>query len=150
MANALSGHGCKIYITLDPVASPNVFTLVPELTGDLSWKINHASKKTTPHDRTTDEYVFSNEKVRDEMTLSFNYIPTETTHTTVRNLCINNTFIGLKYLAPGGVQNTTDDVTQSGGLSSWMQSNPQFEGERTVQMTFRPSGPFRIDGTLYS
>ncbi len=150
MANPSSGHGVKIYVTLTPVASPNVFTLIPELVGEVKVKFNTASKKVTSHDRTMDTYTFSNELVRDEMSLNWNYDPTDTTHVALRDLILARTPVGLRKLGPGGVIGTTEDYTMSGQLSSWDETDAQFEEERKMMLTFRPSGPMRVNGVLIS
>lgn len=148
MANPTSGHGVKIYVTLDPGASPNVFTLIPELVGEIKVKFNTAKKKVTSHDRLMDTYTFSGELVRDELSLNFNYDPTDTNHTKLRDLILARTSIGLRKLGPGGVVGTTEDYTMSGQITGWDQTDGQFEEERKMMLSFQPSGPMRVNGVL--
>lgn len=151
---AVSGHGVRYLVTLTPlVTSPLVFTEVNELVGDIVFKTSRANKKTTPHSRagvpvTMDEYVVSTEIVRDEMTMQLNFDPTDATHLALRDLYWAKTKVALKKLGPGGVIDTSDDITQSGQFTSWQLTDPQFEGERSYQLMFRPSGPLRVDGVL--
>jgi len=152
MAGAVprTGHGCDIRITLNPSGSPNVFTSIDELSGPLSFKTTKANKKVTAHTRTVDVYVHSPELVRDAMALKFNYDPSDADHVALRDLALSNTVVGVAYLAPGGVLHVSDCIIQSGQLSSQNQTNDTYENERMLDLEFRPSGPFEVDGDLYT
>lgn len=145
-----SGHGVKIYVTLDPVASPNVFTHITGLVGEVKVKLNTAKKKVTPHEKLMDRYVFSGEIVRDEISLNWNYDSEDTNHIALRDMILERTPIGLRKLGPGGVAGTTEDWTMSGQFTSWDQTDAQFEEERKMMLTFQPSGDMRVDGVLIS
>lgn len=152
---AESGHGVVIHVTLDPSGSPTVFTPIDELVGDITFKTSHASKKVTPHSRggvavVVDEYVVSNEVVRDEMALSLNYDSTNADHDTLIDLADSGTFIGFGKVGPGGTLHGVGSIMMSGELVSSELTDPQFEGERRVNFMFRPSGPYRRNGVLYS
>jgi hypothetical protein len=151
---AESGHGVVLYV-FGLAGAPTVWTPIDELTGDITFKITHASKETTPHSRggspvLVDEYVFSNKFNRDEMTLNLNYDSTNEDHEDLYDLAISGTFIGLAKVGPGGVLHGEGSIHMSGELSSAEQTDPQFEGQRVLNFMFRPSGPFRRNGVLYS
>src|SRR5688572_16000960 len=103
MADATSGHGVKIYVTLDPSGSPGTFTHIEGLVGEIKFKANVASKKVTPHEKKVDEYTYSEETVRDEISCNWNYDPTDADHVALMTLMLAKTKVGFRKLGPGGV-----------------------------------------------
>ena len=146
---ALPSHGTVFKITMDPVASPNVFTAVAGLVGDMTFKVSRAKKETTTHDMTVDDYVQGRVGKRDVINFTLEYDPTNTQHIKLNTFALAGTTFGLKKLAPGAVEGTTDDITCSCFIESGSWMDP-FDADRTVQFSAQPTGPYRVDGVLHS
>lgn len=151
---AESGHGVVLYV-FGLAGAPTTWTPIDELTGDISFKITHAKKETTPHSRdgnpvTMDEYVFSAKANRDAMTLNLNFDSTNADHEDMYELARTGAFIGLAKVGPGGVLHGEGSIHMSGELESVELIDPQFEGQRQLNFMFQPSGPYRMNGVLYS
>lgn len=147
-----SGHGVRIRVTLDPEGSPNVFTDIDGLMGDIGFKTTKASKNVTPHSRggeivTVDEYTFSRVMVRDEMAMEINFDPNDADHIALRDHVLDGSIVGVEKIGPNETPGT-HGYRMSGQFSSWEHVDMQYEGERKYRFSFRASGPFMVDGDL--
>lgn len=143
------GHGALIAITLDPVASPNVFTTILHQTGNNPFKFTRGSTETTPHNFTWDYHIVSRVRMRDVIPVTGNYIHGDSTHDGVRDLVLTDppTTVGFRLTGPSG--SATDAVQFSGQFLSWGLDHPRGDGVRTFTADFRPSGnEVRVDGDL--
>lgn len=150
MTQAIAGHGATIGMELDPALTPGSFTVVAELNGDIKKpSLNRPATEATPHQDTIDSHV-TGRLGRSELSFSVNYIFDDSTHdhlTGLQKMIIDNTEFGLYLRGPGGAANT-DEWLMSGFLTNFEETDPVREGVRTAQVTFRPSGPMKIDGVL--
>lgn len=159
---AQAGHGVRWRVTLDYANNPNTFTDIDGLTGDQEFDTNRDTQEVTPHSMggvmtTADVYVVSPVLKRSEINFELNWDKDDADHIALRTLVYDGTFCSVEKLGPGGVpyntvtpEDTEDSILQSGFFTGWTLSDPQFEGVRKATFKFRPSGPYRIDGVLYS
>lgn len=148
MSLAQAGHGATIAIELDPVSSPNVFTVVSELNGDIQWpELNRPETETTPHQDTIDDYVLGR-LGRGPLTFGTNYIFDDETHDASTGLyakIISNEFFGVRMRGPSGTTDT-DEWIASGQVQAISQVSPVREGARTQEVTIRLRKRMKIDG----
>jgi predicted secreted protein len=144
-----SGHGALVAVTLAPVASPNVFTTIAQLTSNLDVKSTRDSSDITPHNETNQRMLVSNIRKWDVISIEGNYIHGDTTHDGVRDLYIANTMVGVQLTGPSGA--STDRYIMSGQFVTWQVMNPKGGANvRSFKADFQPYGAMRIDGTLIS
>lgn len=148
--DALSGHGTQISVTLDYAGAPTVFSAIPGLRGEISKKFTLASKDVTAHDDGVSRKVYSNIIMRDPWTFSFNYNPDNATHLAIRDIFFAKETVSVKALAPGGVVNTSDDITMTGKFTSVELKDGEYENERSFTAEFTPTGAFTIDGVTFA
>jgi hypothetical protein len=148
MPNPESGHGALFAVTLDPVVSPNVFTVIAQQTGTNAIGFTRETTKITPHNERMSRSITSNVIDRESIPLEGNYIHADTTHDGLRDLYIANTTIGIRLIGPSGAAG--DAYILSGELTAYKIENPSGSGVRKFTAAFMPSGPMRIDGVLIS
>ncbi len=149
MPDPEAGHGALIAITLAPVASPNVFTVIAQQTGTNPFEVNRDSSDVTPHNDIWDTHVTSRVRKRPVINLEGNYIHGDTSQEGVKSLVLTDppTTVGLQLTGPSG--SSTDRMAMSGAFLSWKIEHPTGAGVRKFTASFQPSGnQVRIDGTL--
>jgi len=150
--NPESGHGALLAITEDPGAAPTVFTTIGQLNSDIPLKLTHESTKITPHNERMSRSITSVVVDRDAINFEVNYLVGEATamHDDLRDFFLANppTTIGLRLTGPSG--SASDVIHMSGEVINWELSHPVRSGVRLAKVSFQPSGPMRINGTLYS
>lgn len=139
-------HGALLAFELDPIGSPNVFTTIGELNGDISFDLSRAAHSSPTHNRDIDVYV-SGILTRGEIPINVNYTYTDATHITLRAHILNEVNFQLRLRGRGGLA-STDEVIMTGFLTSWNQGNA-VDGIRMAEGSFRPSGQMTIDGVVY-
>lgn len=144
----IAGHGALLLYTADPVASPNVFTAIAQLTGTITIGLTRDNSDITPHNEELSRNIVSAVLKRDAISLEGNYIHANTTHDDIRDFTLENTLFGLKFTGPTG--DAGDAWIFSGQMVSWKLEHPQSAGVRKFTGSFLPSGAMRVDGTLYS
>lgn len=147
MSEPIAGHGALIFITMDP-ESPTVFEEVAQLNSDIVFDMSHETSHVTPHNVTASVHVVSPVHIRGPIPMTLNYIFTETTHDKLKDFYLGNTTFGMKITAPDA--GVGDEIRCSGKAVSWKLTNPVRTGERKVEISFQPSGPFIVDGTLFT
>lgn len=150
MPNPISGHGALLAYTEDPVAGPNVFTTIAQLNSSIDFPMTHETTKITPHNARMGVSVTSPVIDNGPIDFEVNYIYTEATHDDLRDFFLANppTTIGLKLTGPTG--SADDAYIMSGEVTNWTLMHPVRSGERKAKISFQPSGPVRIAGTLIS
>lgn len=145
-----TGHGSLIAVEVDPVGAPNVFQTIGDQTQDTRFKWNLGGTENTPHNVNASTYepdaVFELEEINIEV--NFKYGDVAAYHMVMRDHFLNKRTFKIRLRGPGGTTNT-DEKIFTGYLSSWEQSNPRKSGSRKATGTFRPSGPFIVDGVTY-
>jgi len=146
----VAGHAAVIAVETDPAVSQGVFTTVPEVTSSIDWGSTRNKTEITPHGAGVDSHIVSQVMNRDDITLEFTYKFANTVHAALFNFYHNNTIFGLMEIGPEGTAPGSDTVIQSGQLTTWKKMSPARNGEYKVQAIFRPSGPFKSNGAVYS
>jgi hypothetical protein len=147
MSNATPGHGALFAMEVDPEGAPGTFTTISELIGDVNVSLNRTTTEVTPHNATMDHYVASAVMRREPWDLSVNYVPGDSTHAALIAHVHGNTLFGVRFRGPGS-SGPSDEWIASGYATSANQMNPVREGARTLEISFRPTGDMKIDGTL--
>lgn len=143
----VAGTKTLIAAELDPVGAPDVFTTIGELNDTISMNMNRNSIEAIIHNSTVDRYIPSDIIRRDVRNIGVNYIYGNSTHAAMKNHFLNATTFKIRTRGPQGLADT-DEVIESGFLESWNEENP-IDDRRTAAGSFRPSGPFTIDGVEY-
>lgn len=148
MPDPESGHGALLAYTADPVSTPNVFTTIAQLNSDIPIDWSHDSTEITPHNERMSRNITSKVVKRGPLTFDINYIHGEATHDDIRDFFLADppTTIGLQFTGPSG--SAGDRILMSGEVINWKLAHPVRSGERKASITFQPSGPMRVDGTL--
>jgi hypothetical protein len=120
------------------------------LNGDITWPgLNRPETEVTAHQHRID-YWIRGRLGRDAFGFSVNWVfdnPTHDYEAGLGYLLVQGTEFGMRVRGPGGTANT-DEWIFSGGLTNIGQVSPIREGARTSEITFRPSGPMKIDGVV--
>ncbi len=148
--NPVAGHATSIYAEVDPVGAPGVFTYVPEVTSSIDNNFTRENSEITPHGAGVDSYIVSQVRKRAEVTMDLTYKFLNTVHAALHAHYLANRPFGIMVVGPEGTAPGTDTVIESGQLISWNEQSPVRNGEYKVGASFRPSGPFKVNGTLYS
>lgn len=150
MSDAQAGHGTIIAMELNPVSSPGVFTDIAELNGDINWPgLTRPEDEVTPHNLDIDFWVFGR-LGREAFSFSVNFVFDNNTHdheTGLIAMMVSNTTVGLRVRGPGGGANV-DEWIGSGKFTGFNETSPVRQGARTADVTFRFSGPMKIDGVI--
>jgi len=145
----VAGHGTTIAKELDPTVSPGVFTTIPEVTSSIDFSESREQTEITPHASYTDSYILSQVRKRDDLPLDITYKFANAVHKALSDNFHNQVKFGIMIIGPEGAAPSTDTTIQSGELKTWKQMSPVRNGEYKVNAVFRPSGPFKYNGTLY-
>lgn len=148
--NPVAGHATQIYIETDPIGAPGSFTRVPEVTSSIDNDRTRESTEITAHGDVADSYIVSQVHKRAEVAMDITYKFANTVHAALMAHFNNNVRFGIMIVGPEGTAPGTDTVIESGQLVSFKQQSPVRNGEYKVSGSFRPSGPYKINGTLYS
>lgn len=150
MPDPESGHGALLAYTADPVASPNVFTNIAQINSDIPLNWTHDSTEITPHNERMSRNITSKVIKRGPIDFEVNYIHGDTTHDDLRDYFLADppTTIGMQFTGPSG--SASDRVIMSGEIINFSYTHPVRSGERKAKISFQPSGPMRVDGTLIS
>lgn len=148
MSEPESGHGALLAYTADPDTSPNVFTTIAQLNSNIDLDWSHDSTEITPHNERMSRHITSKVVKRSALTFDVNYIHGEETHDGIRDFFLADppTTIGLQFTGPSG--DAGDRIVMSGEVINWKVAHPVRSGERKATISFQPSGPMRVDGTL--
>jgi hypothetical protein len=143
-----AGHGALLSMELDPVSSPGVFTTIAQLNSDIPIGATHDSTEITPHNERMSRSQTSKVIKRDPWTFDVNYIHADTTHDGLRDAFYADppTTFGMKFLGPSG--SAGDAIITSGEVISWKLTHPVRSGPRMANVSFQPSGPQSVDGTI--
>jgi hypothetical protein len=142
----VNAHGVKLYAELGEPPVRGVFTRLDDVVGDVpGLAITMQSNEDTPHNLNVATFTFSPVKRMEEIPITLNYSALNTSHLGLRSHALSHTVFGFKFI---GIEN--DWYLCSGGLTGWREGNPLANGDRSVTATFQPTGPYWVDGTLYS
>lgn len=147
-----AGHGALLAYTADPVASPNVFTTILQLTGTITVpNLTRESTEITPHNETMGRFITSKVKKSGTISIEGNYLHdgTETNHDKISDFFLANTTLGLQFTGPSGTVGEANSVKMSGQFVNFKVEHPAGAGPRKMMAEFQPSGAMRIYGTLY-
>jgi hypothetical protein len=148
--NPVAGHATQIYIEVDPVGVQGTFTLLPECTSSIDHNVTRENTEITPHGANVDSYIVSQVKKRAEVGMDITYKFNNSVHAALHAHYYGNVVFGVMIVGPEGTAPGTDTVIESGQLVSFAQMSPVRNGEYKVTASFRPSGAFKVNGTLYS
>lgn len=143
----VAGTKTLLAAELDPVGAPDVYTTVGELNDTLDVNMTRNMIEALIHNSTVDRYIPSDIIRRESIEIGVNYIYGSATHEALKSHFLDGQEFKIRMRGPQGLADT-DEIIMSGFLESWMESNP-IDDRRTVRGTFRPSGPFTIDGVEY-
>lgn len=145
----ISGHGYEVAVEADPVGQPDQYTPVGGLSSDVVHNWTREFFETMSHNVGVDGGVVSNLIKRADMALENNYIPGDPVHDgIIRNHFKNNTEFKTRLRGPGGSAGV-DEVIHSGKVISIEYRSPIGGGARIQAWTYRPMGPFIVDGETY-
>lgn len=137
--NALSGHGTLIAFQPTPGGD---FTTIAEL-GDITAPgLSRNEFDATTQNEDIDSYVLGVLR-REPVTISMNFIPTNTTmdHVTgLQKLIIDNTMTGFRFTYPDATA-----IIASGQVSAF-KTNAPVDGKLSADVTVRFSGVMTIGG----
>ena len=149
MSGAIAGHGATIAMELDPTGSPNVFTVIADLNGDIVMpELTRPEEEVTPHDDTIDSWVSGNFS-RGPLTFGVNYRFAHGTHdhlTGFIDAIILNETRGFRLRGPAGTTDTDEWIMSGKVQNVGPITNPVRSGARQGSITVRLSGPMVIDG----
>lgn len=143
-----SGHGALLAYTADPVGAPTVFDTIGQLNSNIDLTWSHDTTEITPHNERMSRNITSKVIKRDAIQFEMNYIHGDATHDDLRDFFLADppTTIGLQFTGPSG--SAGDRCIMSGELINWALMHPVRTGERKARVSFQPSGPMSVDGTL--
>lgn len=143
-----SGHGALLAYTVDPVASPTVFTTIGQLESDIPIDWTHESTNITPHNERMSRHITSPVINRGPINFEINYIHGDTGHDDLRDFFLADppTTIGIQFTGPSG--SASDRLVMSGEVINFSYRHPVRSGARKVAISFQPSGAMTVDGTL--
>lgn len=148
--NPVAGHATQIYIEVDPTGAQGTFTRVPEVTSSIDDNRTREKTEITPHGDTPDSYIVSQVHKRAEVAIDITYKFANTVHAALMDHFNANTRFGIMIVGPEGTAPGTDTVIESGQLVSFNRQSPVRNGEYKAMVSFQPSGPYKVNGTLYS
>lgn len=146
----VAGHAASIYVEVDPIGAAGTFTLVSEVTSSIDTNTTRENTEISAHASLVDSYIVSQLIHRDEISMEITYKFNNTVHSALHDHYYEKVRFGMMVVGPEGTAPGTDTVIQSGELTSFSKTAPNRNGEYKVAATFRPSGPFKVNGTLYS
>ena len=149
---AKSGHGCSLYVTLDPVGAPTTFTRVSEVDSDFMVGFSRGETEVTPHNSHIDEWVVDNYVKRDAFTFKVNMNDDETQD---EDTGIQGSFwkrsqvkSGFWFLRPNETM-PTGGYLMSGQVTAFKITSPIRTGVQSADVTVRMSGAQKINGVLF-
>jgi hypothetical protein len=144
----ISGHGYIVSIEEDPVGAPDTYTPVGGLSSDVVHNWSREFTATLSHNMGVDGGVVSNVITRGDIVLENNYIPGGQHDTVIRQHFKDNLEFKVQMRGPGGSAGN-DEVIQTGKITNIEFRAPIGTGARVMAWTFRPIGPFEVDGETY-
>lgn len=147
----IAGHGALVAFTKDiSDAATHTYTTIGQLVSSIDLETTRPDSEITPHNASVDFYLDGPILKRGARQIEINYIQgDEATHDALKEAFHTGLKIGWRTRGPGG-SSGNDETIESGKLSSFKEMNPPGGPVRKVQVTFRPSGPYYVDGVLYS
>lgn len=151
MGEPVSGHMTQWRFEEDPDGAQGVFTLLPHVTSSIDTGNTSETTEVTGHGATVDSYVTSPVMKRAEYTLSGPYVYASDVHQALRDHRNSMTLFGYQITGPEwpGGGSTADTEVGSGYCTSFRVLGPTGAGVRSFEATFRPHGPYMIDGELF-
>lgn len=146
----VAGHAALIAIEVDPTGAQGTFTTVPEVTSSIDHNTTRENTEISAHASLVDSYIVSQLIHRDTVNMELSYKHANTVHAALSNHYYSKVLFGMMIIGPDGSAPSTDTIIQSGELISFSKSAPNRNGEYKVTASFRPTGPFKVNGTLYS
>lgn len=146
---AQSAHGVRWAAETDPVGFPNVYEDVGGLRGDVNFlNLTRAATEVTSHDDDIDKHVKGVLK-RGAISVKINYDKGNAVHLKLRRLLLAGINFKCKFYGAGGVPGTDEVIFNDGFLTSWNQTNPEREGERSAEGMYQPSDSMAVDGETW-
>lgn len=146
----VAGHATVLAVEVDPAGAPGVFTTLPEVTSSIDWGGTRNKTEITPHGSNVDSHIVSQVQNRDDLTIEISYKFANTVHAALYGFWNANTIFGVMTIGPEGTAPGTDTIIESGQLTTFKKMGPVRNGEYKAQLVFRPSGPFKANGVIYS
>lgn len=147
-----TGHNATLAVELGAPPVGNVFTVVPNVTGDLmGFSGTRDWTQFTPHGTTIDRGASGAIK-RPPMNFTLIYDPASATHVALRSAFLAplkvNRRRGFRVQGPSGSAGV-DEVIQSGEITGWEDTAPEDAGLRAVAVTVNFDGDAWVDGVKY-
>lgn len=152
MSRSRAGHGASIGVELGSPPVSGVFTDIPELRGDIpGFSGTRDESNNTPHNEDIDSWT-TGPIIRNPLTFTINYDRDNATHVALRAAWLeedpDNRMRGWRFRARGGSAGT-DEVIQSGEITSWEDMSPEGAPPRQATITVRMSKQVIVDGVSY-
>lgn len=143
-----AGHGVIMSLELDPSNSPGVFTQVARITSNIDWpKQSRREAEITPTDGKVDDWMLS-VPMRDVMTVTASFCfdnPTHDHKTGAIYLYWWGGSFGVKLDSPAYPNGDSSGFWMgSAQMASYQVKNPNLQGARDLDLTFRFGGPLII------
>jgi hypothetical protein len=145
----VAGHAAIHAIEVDPTGAQGTFTTVPEVTSSIDLNTTREATEISAHGDIADRYIVSQLIKRDVITLEITYKHANVVHAALEDHYYAKTKFGLMTIGPDGTAPNTDTILQSGELISFSKMAPNRAGEYKVSAQFRPTGRFKVNGTIY-
>lgn len=143
MPGPISGHGTLI--ARAPFATPNTYTTIAELGGDVMVPdLTRKEIDVSTHNRDIDEYVLGMLR-RSSLTWPINYVASDATHDNLTGLYSairTNSLDGYRITFPDG------DVWICSGQISAIKKKAPVDDKLSADVTMRPTGAFSINGMV--
>jgi len=140
-----AGHGVVMSLELDPVGAPGVFTRLANITSGIDLpKHDRREAEITAHDNTIDDWMLS-VPMRDVLTVTAAFCFDNPSHDHVTGAIKlyywGGTF-GVKFDGPAYPNGDSSGFYMaSGQLKTYQIKQPNLQGERQLDLTFRFRGP---------
>lgn len=145
----VAGHRALHAVEVDPVGAPGTFTTVPEVTSSIDNATTRDTSDISAHADVADRHLVSELIKRDVVSMEITFKYGNTVHAALSSHYYDKVKFGLMTVGPDGTAPTADTIIQSGELISFSKAAPISAGAYKVTAQFRPTGRFKVNGTLY-